>query len=237
LERPLFLHPGPASSFSPHPDSFRLLVSVSRSTDRLPHRQLQLRNSPKGHEENTQTSYAEVLSVLSSEHFCCRNLHLNRASKKLEKDSNPFFRRQQASHQGLQSLKRPFRYLDRLADLERGIDSHDFFRPYFGLQANHYVFRQCCQAISKVDYPSYPVRTFNGTMLFRIDKFREQIAGKHRLYEPDWPPFGHLAETQARRETLDVKLTPERGRGQMLAFWLRLQTEPKWLIEQRKHGR
>ena len=141
------------------------------------------------------------------------------------------------SNHDLQSLKRPFRNLNRLANLERGIDSHDFFRPYSGLQPNHYVFRQCCQAISKVDYPPYPVRTFNGTMLFRIDKFREQIAGKHRLYEPDWPPFGHLAETQARRETLDVKLTPERGRGQMLALWLRLQTEPNWLIEQRKHGR
>ena len=141
------------------------------------------------------------------------------------------------SNHDLQSLKGPFRNLNRLANFDGGIDSHDFFRTHSGLKPNHNIFRQRCQAIAKVDDPSNSVRTFNGTMLFRIDKFREQIAGKHRLYEPDWPPLGHLAETQARRETLDAKLTPERGRGQMLALWLRLQTEPNWLIEQRKHGR
>src|SRR5436190_16891299 len=73
-------------------------------------------------------------------------------------------------------------------------------------------------------------------MLSRIDKFRKQIAGKHRLHEPDWSPLGHLAETQSRRETLDAKLTPERGRGQVLALWLRLQTKPYWFRDQRERG-
>jgi hypothetical protein len=59
-------------------------------------------------------------------------------------------------------------------------------------------------------------------VLFRIDKFREQITGKHRLHEPDRPPSGHLAETQPRGETLDGKLAPEGGRCQMLSLSLRL---------------
>jgi len=125
-------------------------------------------------------------------------------------------------NQDLQSLKGPFGNLNRLANFDGGIDGHDFFHAHSGLKSEHSSFRQGCQAIAKVDDPSNSVRTFNGAMLFRIDKFREQIAGKHRLYEPDWPPLGHLAETQARRETLDAKLTPERGRGQMLSLWLRL---------------
>src|SRR5436190_4275824 len=74
-------------------------------------------------------------------------------------------------------------------------------------------------------------------MLSRIDKFRKQIAGKHRLHEPDWSPLGHLAETQSRRETLDAKLTPERGRGQVLALWLRHQTKTHWYRDHRERGR
>ena len=125
------------------------------------------------------------------------------------------------SNHGLQSSKRPFDNLNRLTNLDGGIDSHDFFRTHSRLKPDHNIFRQGCQAISKADDPSNSVRTFDGAMLFRIDKFREQIARKHRLYEPDWPPLGHLTETQTRRETLDAKLT-ERARRQMLALWLRL---------------
>jgi hypothetical protein len=66
------------------------------------------------------------------------------------------------------------------------------------------------------------MRTLYGAILRRIDKFCEQIARKHGLHEPNRAPLGHPAETQSRRETLDAKLTPERGRGQMLALWLRL---------------
>src|SRR5438874_1917370 len=161
-------------------------------------------------------------SLLGGEHFFCRNLRFKGSPKKLKQNSNPFFRRQQMSNHDLQSLKRPFRNLNRLANFNGGIDSHDFFRTHSRLKRDHNIFRQGCQAIPKVDDPSDSVRTFNGTMLFPINKFREQITGKHRLHEPDWPSLGHLAETQSRRETLDVKLAPERGRGQMLSLRLRL---------------
>ena len=90
------------------------------------------------------------------------------------------------SNHGLQSPKRPFDNLNRLANFNGGIDSHDFFRTHSRLKPDHNIFRQGCQAISKADDPSNSVRTFDGAMLFRIDKFREQIARKHRLYEPDW---------------------------------------------------
>ena len=161
-------------------------------------------------------------SALGGEHFCCRNLHFNGSPKKLKQDSNPFFRGQQMSNHDLQSLKRSFGNLNRLANFDGGIDSHDFFRAHSRLKRDHNIFRQRRQALPKVEDPSDSVRTFNGAMLFRIDKFREQITGKHGLYEPDWPSSGHLAETQSRRETLDVKLTPDRGRGQMLSLRLRL---------------
>jgi hypothetical protein len=84
-----------------------------------------------------------------------------------------------------------------------------------------------------VDDPSDSLRIFNGAMLRGIDKFREQIAGKHGLNEPNWPPLGHFSEAQSRRETLDPKSTPQRVRSQMLSLWLRLQTEPHRLSDQR----
>src|SRR5215469_8945608 len=80
-------------------------------------------------------------------------------------------------------------------------------------------------------------------MLFRIHKFREQITGKHRFYEPYRPPVGHLAEAQSRRETLNAELTSESDGSQVLPLRLRLQTKPDRLIEQRQqsgrlcHGR
>jgi hypothetical protein len=84
-----------------------------------------------------------------------------------------------------------------------------------------------------VDDPSDSLRIFNGAMLRRIDKFREQIAGKHSLNEPDWSSLGHFSEVQSRRETLDSRSTLQRSRSQTLALWLRLQTEPHWLSDQR----
>jgi hypothetical protein len=73
-------------------------------------------------------------------------------------------------------------------------------------------------------------------MLSGIDKFRKQIAAKHRLYEPDWPSSGHLADPQSRRETLDVKLTPDCGRGQMLSLGLGSEAEPHGLFNKSKQG-
>ena len=53
-------------------------------------------------------------------------------------------------------------------------------------------------------------------------KFREQITGKHRFYEPHRPSIGHLAKAQSRRETLDAELAPESDGSQMLPLRLRL---------------
>src|SRR6266480_2877094 len=87
-----------------------------------------------------------------------------------------------------------------------------------------------------MDDPSNSVRTFNGAMLRRIDKFCEQIPRKHGLYKPNRAPLGHPSEAQSRRETLDAKLTPERGRGQMLALRLRLETKPYWFRDERERA-
>src|SRR5207237_8239146 len=130
------------------------------------------------------------------------------------------------SNHDIKSLKRSIDDLNRLADLDGAIKSHDFFRTHSRLECSYNVFRQGCQPIAKMDNPSDAVRIFNGAVLGRVDKFCEQIARKHGLYKPDRAPLGHPSETQSRRETLDGKLTPERGRGQMLALWLRLQTKP-----------
>jgi hypothetical protein len=140
------------------------------------------------------------------------------------------------SNQGLQTSKRPFDNLNRFANFERGIDSHNLFLTYPGPKPDHNIFRQRCQMIPKVNDSPDAVRSFNSAVLFRIDEFGEEIAGEHGFYEPDWPSLGHPSETQSRRETLDAKLTPERGRGQVLPFWLRLQTEPDRLSDQRERG-
>ena len=122
----------------------------------------------------------------------------------------------------LQSLKRSFDNFNRLANFERAIDGHHFFRTHSRLKCNNHSFGQSCQAISKADDPLDSMRTFNGAMLLRINKFPEEIAGKHCLHEPDRSPLGQLSKTQSRRETLDLKLTPQRCRRQMLSFGLRL---------------
>jgi hypothetical protein len=140
------------------------------------------------------------------------------------------------SNHDLQSLKRPFGNLNRLTNFDGGMDNHDFFRTHSRLKRDHNIFRQGCQAIPKVDDPSDSLRIFNGAMLRRIDKFREQIAGKHGLYEPNWSSLGHFSEAQSRRETLDLKSTPQRSRSQMLSFWLRVKTEPHRLTDQRWRG-
>src|SRR4029077_1443994 len=126
------------------------------------------------------------------------------------------------SNHHFKSLKGSINDLNRLADFDRAIESHDLFRTHPRLQRSYNTFRQGRQPIAKTDNPSNSMRIFNGTMLGRIDKFCEQIPGKHGLYKPDRAPLGHPSETQSRRETLDAKMTPERGRGQMLALWLRL---------------
>src|SRR6266478_6783305 len=120
-----------------------------------------------------------------------------------------------------QSLKRPFDNLNRLANLDGGIQSYHFLCARFRLKFCHNIFGQDCQAIPKADDPGDSVTIFHSAMLFRIHKFREQITGKHRFYQPDWPPVGHLAEAQSRRETLDAELTPESDGSQMLPLRLR----------------
>ncbi len=161
-------------------------------------------------------------AALGGEHFGRRNLHFNGSPKKVEQDPNPFFRRDQASNHDLQSSKRPFNNLNCLANFDGRIDGHDFFRTHSRLKPDHNVFRQGREVIPKVDDSPDAVRSFNSAMLFRIHKLREQITGKHRLYEPDWPPVGHLAKAQSRRETLDAELTPESNGSQMLPLRLRL---------------
>ncbi len=44
------------------------------------------------------------------------------------------------SNHDLQSLKRAFRNLNRLANFDGGIDSHYFFRTHSGLKPNHNIF-------------------------------------------------------------------------------------------------
>lgn len=161
-------------------------------------------------------------ATLGGQHSGRWNLHFNGSPKKVEEDPNPFFRRQQAGNHDLQSSKRPFNNLNRLANFDGRIDSHDFFRTHSRLKLGHYAFRQGRQVIPKTDNPPNAVRSFNSAMLFRILKFRKQITGKHRFYEPDWRPLGHLAEAQSRRATLDTKLAPEGDGSQMLPLRLRL---------------
>jgi hypothetical protein len=120
--------------------------------------------------------------------------------------------------------KSPFRRIAQGTQTERfegGIDRHDFFCPNPRPKPGPNAFRQDSQAIPKVDDPSDSLRIFNGALLCRLDKFREQIAGKHGLYEPNWLPLGHFSEAQSKRETLNPKLRLQGGRGQMLALWLR----------------
>jgi hypothetical protein len=47
----------------------------------------------------------------------------------------------------------------------------------------------------KVDDPSDSLRIFNGAMLRRIDKFREQRAGKHGLYKTKLVLFGSFSRS------------------------------------------
>jgi len=122
------------------------------------------------------------------------------------------------SNYDLQSLKRPFDNFNRLANFDGGIDRHDFFRTHSCSKRQQSRFGQGSRSIPKVQYSSDSVRTRYAAVLSPIDKFREQITRKHRFHEPDRPPSGHLAETQPRGETLDVKLTPQCGRCQMLSL-------------------
>src|SRR5436309_11752249 len=97
-----------------------------------------------------------------------------------------------------QSLKGTFTDLDRLADFDGAIEGHDLFRAHSRLECRHNIFRQSCQTVAKMDNASNSMRIFNGSMLRRIDKFCEQIARKHGLYEPNRPSLRHPSETQSR---------------------------------------
>src|SRR5438876_10074924 len=107
------------------------------------------------------------------------------------------------SNQDIKSLKRSIDDLNRLADFDGAIKSHDLFRTHSRLECSYNVLRQGCQPIAKMDNPSDAVRIVNGALLGRVDKFREQIARKHGLYKPDRPPWGHPSETPSTRKPLD----------------------------------
>src|SRR4029077_9954537 len=98
------------------------------------------------------------------------------------------------SNHDFKPLKRSIDDLNRLADPDRTIESYDLFRTHSRLKRSHNIFGQGCQPIAKMDNPSNPMRIFDGAMLGRIDKFCEQIPGKHGLYEPNRTPLGHLSE-------------------------------------------
>jgi hypothetical protein len=108
-----------------------------------------------------------------------------------------------------------------LADFDGAIECYDLFRTHSRSESGHNIFGQRCQSIAKMDDSANSMRIFNGAMLSRINKFCEEIAGKHGLYEPNGPPLSHSLETQTGREAFDAKLTPERRGSQMLSLWLR----------------
>src|SRR5690349_2733516 len=98
----------------------------------------------------------------------------------------------------VQPLKWSVDDLNRLADSEGTIESHYLFGADSRLERKYNTFGQSCQAISKMNDPSNPMRIFNSAMLRRINKFCEQIAREHRLYEPNRSPLRHPSETQSR---------------------------------------
>jgi hypothetical protein len=68
----------------------------------------------------------------------------------------------------------------------------------------------------KVDDPSDSLRIFNGAMLRRIDKFREQIAGKHSLHKTKLVLFRSFfgSAIEARRFQIDAAAqSPPNARG------------------------
>ena len=214
-------------SQTPQPAAARRVVPLFALSGVAPHSQTHKGYAPSSRLTQTKNQrqrgpFHYFNSLLGGEHFGRRNLHFNGSPKKVEEDPNPFFRREQASNHDLQSSKRPFNNLNRLANFHGRIDGHDFFCTHCRLKPDHNVFRQGREVIPKVDDSPDAVRSFNSAMLFRIHKFREQITGKHRFYEPHWPPVGHLTEPQSRRETLDAELTPESDGSQMLPLRLRL---------------
>jgi hypothetical protein len=65
--------------------------------------------------------------LLGGEHFSRGNFHLHRPPKKLEQYPDPFSCRQQLGDHHLESLKRSFYQLNRLANFWGGINGDDFF--------------------------------------------------------------------------------------------------------------
>ncbi len=64
-------------------------------------------------------------------------------------------------------------------------------------------------------------------MQLAINKFREDVSGKHRFDEPDGTPGRQLAEANARRKTGELQLAAERLRRDMFAFWSSTHTKPR----------
>src|SRR5215831_6798479 len=102
------------------------------------------------------------------------------------------------SNHDFQSLKWSVDDLYGLAESKGTIESHNLFCADSRLERRHNIFGQGCQPIPKMDDPSNPMRIFNRAMLRRINKFCEQITGKHGLDKPNRSSLGHPSETQPR---------------------------------------
>jgi hypothetical protein len=63
------------------------------------------------------------------------------------------------------------------------------------------------------------------------DELGEDITGKHRFDEPDSSTSGRLSKAYPRRETLDVEVAPESGRGEVLVLGLSFEAEPKSIFD------
>ena len=55
----------------------------------------------------------------------------------------------------------------------------------------------------------------------------KKITGKKRFGNPGWTPSGGVTVTDSGQEHLDLCVLPEIRRGDVLAFGLCLQTEPR----------
>ncbi len=69
------------------------------------------------------------------------------------------------SNHDFESLKGSINDLNRLADFDGAIKSHDLFRTHSRLERSYNIFRQRCQPIAKMNNPSNSMRIFNGAML------------------------------------------------------------------------
>ncbi len=63
-----------------------------------------------------------------------------------------------------------------------------------------------------------------------VIELREKIARKHCLHEPDRASPGQFAHAQPWSETGNLVLFSQANSGEVLAFGLGSQAEPKWLL-------